>query len=669
MSELQLRFRQVHLDFHTGPAIRGVGSEFEPGAFAETLVQAHVDSITCFARCHHGFIYYNSRRNPERLHPGLTNASLLLEQIHACHERGIRVPIYTTVQWDDYTADERPEWLAIEPDGRQSGTPPFEPGFYRNLDIYHPGYRAWLREHVEEILTALPTDGLFFDICQVRPSCAPHWLKAMDQHGIDPTDATARQAFASRVLDEWEHEMTEFVHSIAPDCTVFYNSGHVGPRHRPTIDAYTHYEIESLPSGGWGYLHFPQTMRYARRLGNPCLAMTGKFHTSWGDFSSYKSPAALEYECFSALALGAQVSVGDQLPPAGALDPYTYELIGDVFAQIEAKEPWCVGAETVSEVAVFTPEAFIGRQSALASGDERNQPAMMGATRMLTELQVQFDIVDEQSDLSGYRLVILPDIIPVDDDLRAKLEAYLEAGGAIMASYASALAPGGMELNLPALGVASQGEAPLYPDFLVPGPLLDDGLPAPAYVMYRRGLAIEPQAGAQVLASRQVPYHNRTWRAFCSHRHTPNSGRDGGAAVVRNGACVYFAHPVFSEYQSSAAPWVKQAVANALAGILPAPLVQVEGPSSLLVSLTEQPRQGRRVLHLLHYIPERRAAGFDVIEDVIPLFDLRVRLRAEEAPSSVQVVPDGESLEFSHDGTYVEFVLPRLDGHALVEVR
>ena len=96
-------------------------------------------------------------------------------------------------------------------------------------------------------------------------------------------------------------------------------------------DAYTHFELESLPSGGWGYLHFPLTMRYARTLGLDCLGKTGKFHTSWGDFHSFKNAEALQYECFRMLALGAKCSIGDQLHPVGKIDPHVYDLVGSVY--------------------------------------------------------------------------------------------------------------------------------------------------------------------------------------------------------------------------------------------------------------------------------------------------------------------------------------------------
>jgi hypothetical protein len=57
LSNSELRFRQIHLDFHTSGHIPGIGLDFDPEEFAATLERARVDSVTCFARCHHGWIY------------------------------------------------------------------------------------------------------------------------------------------------------------------------------------------------------------------------------------------------------------------------------------------------------------------------------------------------------------------------------------------------------------------------------------------------------------------------------------------------------------------------------------------------------------------------------------------------------------------------------------
>ena len=37
----------------------------------------------------------------------------------------------------------------------------------------------------------------------------------------------------------------------------------------------THLELESLPTGGWGYDHFPFSARYCQGLGVDYLGMTG----------------------------------------------------------------------------------------------------------------------------------------------------------------------------------------------------------------------------------------------------------------------------------------------------------------------------------------------------------------------------------------------------------
>ena len=50
MGQFDLRFRQIHLDFHTSEFIDGIGSQFDPEEFAATLEKARVNSITCFAR-------------------------------------------------------------------------------------------------------------------------------------------------------------------------------------------------------------------------------------------------------------------------------------------------------------------------------------------------------------------------------------------------------------------------------------------------------------------------------------------------------------------------------------------------------------------------------------------------------------------------------------------
>lgn len=656
---VELRFRQVHLDFHTSEHIPGVGDAFDPEDFAATLEKARVNSVTCFARCHHGWIYYDTKAHPERRHPHLRR-NLLKEQIEACHKRNIRVPIYTTIQWDHYVATRNPGWLVVNEKGTPTGPPLYEPGFTRRLCVNSP-YREFLRAHLKDLMECVPTDGLFLDIVGPMDCSCPYCREKMRAAGLNAADPAARKRFGLETINAWKHETSAFVRDLNPECSIFYNAGHIGPRHRAVADAYTHFELESLPSGSWGYMDFPLKVRYTRTLGIDSLGMTGKFHTTWGDFHSFKNPAALQFECFQMLALGAKCSIGDQLHPSGKIDPYTYKLIGSVYSEVEKKEPWCVGSKPVTDIGVLSPEEFLG--------DRSLPPPAFGAVRMFQEAALQFDVLDSKSDFAPYKVLVLPDQIPCDAELARKLDAFVARGGGLIATFESGLNHNKDAFAVRSLGVRLKGDAPYSPDFIKPSGALGEGLEPTEHVMYLKGKLVAADTGTEVLAETTLPYFNRTWEHFTSHRHAPSSGRRGYPAVLRKGRAIYFMHPVFTQYHKNAPRWVKRMVVNAVRMLLPEPVLKIEAPSSALASINEQPSENRWVVHLLHYIPEPRGQDFDILEDVIPLHDVKVSVRAPKAVKTVTAVPQGRPLKFSGAGGRTEFVLPRLEGHQMIEIR
>lgn len=657
----ELRFRQVHLDFHTSEHIPDVGRDFDPEVFAQTLAEAHVDSVTCFARCHHGWLYYDSKAMPECVHPHLKNRNLLKEQIAACHKYGIRVPVYTTVQWDDKVAREHYDWLVLNENGAPFRQLPFEPGFYRNICLNTP-YVDYLKTQVRDMFDCLGTlDGVFLDILNIKPCCCPRCLRDMTAEGLDATDEAVRWEFAQRVMDRFMRDMTAFIHDLQPGCPVFYNAGFLGPRHRPVIDAFTHLEIESLPGGPWGYDHFPATARYARTLGLDFMGMTGKFHTDWGDFGSFRNPAALEYECFKSLAYGGKCSIGDQLHPFGALTPASYHLIGDVYEQVEAKEPWCGNVKPVVEAAVMIPAEFRHAGVPLVT------PELTGAVNMLTDIGLQFNVVDSQEELSGYCLLVLPDDIPVDEALEAKIAAFIDGGGSVVASYRSGLRRNG-EGFCGFIPATDEGDAPYSPDYLVARGELGKGLePDNEYVMYQGARRVSPARDAEALLSVNVPFFNRTWQHFSSHRQTPSSEQYGYPGAVRRGGVIYFAHPVFSIYDEYAPSWVRTLVKNAVQLLLGDTLTRHDGPVGLELTLNDQPDDKRLVLHALYYAPVHRCKRMDILEDVVPLRDVSVTLTGTgRRVRAARLAPQGTEIPVERTENGVRLVIPEIRGHQMV---
>ena len=688
--DLQLRFRQIHLDYHTSPDIPAVAKDFDADRFARRLAEAHVDSCTVFARCHHGHLYYESPVNPERQHPTLTRPNLVLEQIEALHARGIRAPVYTTIQWDQFTADAHPEWMIINADGGLRRYEPLGAGFYGCLDVFHPGYRTFLEAHVRDLFDRMPIDGLFFDICQPYYSVAKFWIDAMDAAGEDVEDESARIRFGIRVMHDWQREMAALCRDMAsqtPGCdpdtlTTFFNSGHCGPRHRDQLDTFTHFELESLPAG-WGYMHFPVSQRYMRTLPRDTMAMTGKFHTGWGDFQSYKNPAALRFECMHALTLGAKCSVGDQLHPWGELEPATYDLIGGVYAEVEAKEPWCERAVHHAEIALLTSEEINPLESTFDAQCDRPTESAIAMTRLMQELQHQFDVVDSATGLSRYRLLIIPGDYPLTPALVEKVEAFVAGGGSLIAMHRGGLTPEGA-VATPMLGIADAAPAPWEPDHVHPGVLGVSGGRMPLadtpHVMYQRGTAATPLPGAEVLATVHKPFFNRTWRHFCSHRQTPPEGPADYPGAVRcaadgpgAGRCIWFAHPLFAIYRHQCPAWVKRMLSNAIDLLMPERVLTAPGaPSSLIASVMSQPHLDRDIVHLLSFQPERRG-DFDIVEDVIPLHDVALELRLPHGPDSprtaARLVPQDEPVAVEVRDGALHLTVPRVDGHQMIELR
>ena len=183
---------------------------------------------------------------PERIHPNLVNKNLLKEQIEACHKRGIKVPVYTTIQWDDKIAHEHYDWLCIDENGAPFRQTPFEPGFYRNICLNSP-YVDFLKEHIRDIFDCLgKLDGLFLDILNIMPCCCNRCVDSMRKLGMNPEDKKVRYEFAQLVFDHFQADMTAFIHEIQPGCPVFYNVGSVSYTHLSASAAFTMYLFDSF---------------------------------------------------------------------------------------------------------------------------------------------------------------------------------------------------------------------------------------------------------------------------------------------------------------------------------------------------------------------------------------------------------------------------------------
>jgi hypothetical protein len=647
--------RAIHLDFHTGPFVPDVARDFDAEQFARAFKDAHVDSVTVFAKCHHGHLYFDTD-HPAR-HPSLpAGLDLLRKQVDALHRHGIRAPIYISGQVDEYAANTHPEWVALGPDLRmvRRGASAFSAGWF-TLDMSSP-YQDYLADQIDEVLRKFaPTGGIFLDMCWDQPSSSKWAIDGMKRRGLDPTDEADRKRYARLVAHDYMarfYKMVEDAHRGHPPVGIWFNS-------RPKTALFEetqylrHIEVEALPTGGWGYAYFPYVSRFVRPLGMPTLSHTGRFHKSWGDNAGLKPRAALLYECTQILSQGMTVAVGDLLHPRGVPGKATYELIGSVYKHIEQCQPFVEGAEHLSEVAVIIDPAL---------GDNPG-PAGLGAVRALQQLREQFDLLPPTADISGYRLVIVPETTRIDDSLKAQLQAYLATGGALIVCGPAAFDAAG-EPVMPELGIEAHGSSPYSHTFLRAVGDIAAGLPEFDTVMYERGTRITARPGAEPLVQVVEPYFERAYDHFSGHDYTPPDRLSPYAAAVQNGRAITFAVPILEAFGKHAMVAYRQILGNCINRLLPDPLIQDGGPSHL--ESTAVRKDGATIVHLISFLPSRQAEGLDIVTDPFPLVDMQLAVRLDRAPKRVTLQPAGVELPFVYADGYAQTRVTLLDGHAMV---
>lgn len=167
-----VRYRQIHLDFHTSEYIEGIGSKFNANEFVKTLKDANVNSINLFYKGHHGNYYYDTKIG--RKHPHL-DFDLFGEQLRACKDEGINTYAYTCVGWNEDWAIRHPECLSIKKDGILGTISPFETRNYKWFRICcgNNNMIQYMKDEIIEVVQIYGTDmfaGFWIDIV-TAPMC------------------------------------------------------------------------------------------------------------------------------------------------------------------------------------------------------------------------------------------------------------------------------------------------------------------------------------------------------------------------------------------------------------------------------------------------------------------------------------------------------------------
>lgn len=654
---IKLPSRQVHMDFHTSELIPDVGCDFDKAQWQAAVQAGHLNSITVFAKCHHSWSYYPTQVG--KSHPTLRR-NLLAEQIAACHDIGVRAPIYYTVGWSATDAETHPEWVARNKDGSLQVTNydvnanPDDPKPITSWKNLCPSgaYKAMMLAQTREICDSFEVDGFFYDICFRDPCYCDGCVKAMRELGLDP----ANDADATRYnVIKWQSFMADcnaIIHAKWPEATIFYNGG-ASQYHPEWHVGDTHFELEDLPTTWGGYDKFPIRAKYFANTGKDFLAMSGKFHTTWGEFGGFKHPDAIKFEAACMIAYGSRCSFGDQLHPNSVMDMATYRNIGAAYAYVEQIEEYGLDGRAASNLGLWLSGSV---------------PDDQGVANMLMEGQLDFEVVVPGKDLSRYATIILSGAVCLDEQSAEWLDAYIKQGGSLLILGESGLDPARKGFVLDA-GASFAGPASYEMDYTVVGPELAQEMVASPFLNYTAALRAQV-TDAQVLGYVKEPYFDRTYKHYCSHQNTPYRVENAAQpAAWRKGNVVSLAHRLGEIYYHHGARLHRQLFLNALGLIYTQPVVKTQLPSAGRVNVVHQPEKNRYVVHLMYAPPLQRGRCL-VIEDLPVLRDVPVSLNVPEKISGAYLAPSKVKLEVTNLGANsvgaISVVVPEVVGHQAV---
>ena len=189
-----------------------------------------------------------------------------------------------------------------------------------------------------------------------------------------------------------------------------------------------------------------------------------------------------------------------------------------------------------------------------------------------------------------------------------------------------------------------------------------------ATVTYGAALDMIPTDQAEIIADRYDSYFNRDGRLFCSHQHTPNEREPAGPVITVGSQGARVGFDVCQMYLQHGMQTHRELFLMTLRALMPIAQITTSMPSSARVTLMRQPEESRDILHLLSANPCKRGQGVEVIEDLIPLYEVDVAVKRQHKPSAVTLQPEGVPLSFDYRDGCVHCLVPKVLCHQMIEI-
>ena len=647
----------MFFDMHTMKGCPEVGKNFDAAVFAQKLKNAGVDFCGFHAKCNQGFSYYNTKIGNR--HPSMAEGQDLFGDVVAqCNKAGIQVTAYFNCGLSNEDAIKHPEWSRVGLDGNILHPEIYDIGWitpYMRTMCPNSPWREHLLSMIKEVKDNYPVAGFLFDSFNVFPCICPRCVKGMKAANLDYTKEEDVMKFAQQSVLSLAEDISKLIEPRKNGLLAYFLG--IGSKDNARIGSYL--ECECLPNNpAWGYDLLPLFARYFRNLSSndePVLNMTGRFN-NWGDFGSLRTKEALEYDVLFGLVNGMRPNIGDHLHARGDLFDSVFDLVKSVYDKAKSYDPWFIDAKNLTELAVVIPKSM------------EKTPELVGITRMLSELKIQFDFIDKSCDWSKYSLLILPDTVLLDDEFTKLIKEHLASGKKIIATGKSGLDANGNNFVFEKeWGVKYISPCEYNTAYFK---LLDkyaQELPVMPLATNLPGEKVELLPGSIANGFVISSWYNKHWDGEYSHFYTPPAKETNLPFLVLGEQVAYCAFPLAQAYYTQTTPDLRKVLEIMIRHFIPEFIFAADKKLPSFARAFVSEKDNLRIVNLLNYVPDLRGLNL-MIEDALPLGGINVNVKVDLEVEKVYFAPTKEEIPFTVSNNRVYFTVPESYGFAMIVI-
>ncbi len=632
--------------------------------------------------------HYPSRLPHQHPSPWLKDrpsGDLLKDTVEVAHRHGVRVLArcdFSKLHRDQFEA--HPEWFYLSPRGERQ----VYNGLYSTCPS-GPYYQEKAFEVIDEILDRYAVDGFFFNmfsmplrdysgvyhgICQCL-SCRRRFAEfsgglplPKEETFADPAYRVWRR-YVRATLDDLAGRVRQRIKSRRPDVCLLLNAN-------PDV---TFHEINNAvdrPLPLWRY-HAGEAAKTSRSAypNRPVAINCVMFWDIPYRFNA-EQPGMVQLSLAQVIANGANPYAYVLGHTANQPDRKNFAAVRQMMRFHQANERWYEGLQPAAQILLVAPA-----QAIEAYGDEgpaKAQAAFRGAYRALVESHLPFDVLPDahlaeaQADgrLARYAAIVLPNAAALSDEQAALLDACVEQGGGLVATFETAtrdaagdLRPEG-QIALRSLGatrILAKRDAPkeLRGSYLRVTRREDlPDLPETDLVPIDRAfLYVEPREGAVpsftfIGPTRYGPPEKCWWDDEVETSHP-------GLLWYRygRGQTAYFPWPVDTLFMGHSLMECRSLLAHAVATVAGGRQVETDLPPQVEVTIAHQPSSGATLLHLVNGSGHQDRSYFEPA----PYLDRTIAVRLDHPVRRVTSAALGVELPFEQGDGRLRFTLPRLE--------